>query len=104
MKWLPARAYDNAVYSVFVNPIGIEGGQLKHGCSMILEPFGDIIAECRKLNEDIVIAICTREKLTQAGGWRYRQARRVELYGNILRGEHEGRHKVSWLRDGVGGK
>ena len=104
MKWLPARAYDNAVYVVFSNPIGLEGGQLKNGCSLILDPFGDIIAECRKLDEDLVVATCMREKLTQAGGWRYRQARRVELYRDVLGEEHESTHKVSWLGHGVGGK
>ncbi|ULT25547.1 nitrilase [Sphingobacterium sp. E70] len=29
MKWLPARAYDNAVYTVFSNPIGMDDDQLK---------------------------------------------------------------------------
>jgi predicted amidohydrolase len=46
MKWLPARAYDNAVFAVFSNAIGMDDDQLKNGCSMILDPFGDIIAEC----------------------------------------------------------
>ena len=47
MKWLPARAYDNAVYVVFSNPIGRDYNEIKNGCSMILDPFGDIVAECR---------------------------------------------------------
>src|SRR5215218_6585835 len=46
-KWLPARAYDNGVYAVFSNPIGMDDDQLKNGCSMIIDPYGDIIAECR---------------------------------------------------------
>ncbi|HZG23474.1 MAG TPA: nitrilase family protein, partial [Chitinophagaceae bacterium] len=62
MKWLPARAYDNAVYLVFSNPIGMDADQLKNGCSMIIDPFGDIIAECRKLDNDIAIATATPEK------------------------------------------
>lgn len=49
MKWLPARAYDNAAYVVFSNPIGMDDDQLKNGCSMIIDPYGDIIAECRSL-------------------------------------------------------
>jgi hypothetical protein len=28
-EWLPARAYDNAVYVVFSNPIGMDDDQLK---------------------------------------------------------------------------
>ena len=27
MKWLPARAYDNAVYAIFSNPIGMDDDQ-----------------------------------------------------------------------------
>jgi predicted amidohydrolase len=102
MKWLPARAYDNAVYVVFSNPIGMEGDQVKNGCSMILDPFGDVLAECRVLGEDVVVARCGREKLELAGGWRYRMARRVGLYCDILGAEHETLQKVSWL--GGGGK
>ena len=97
MKWLPARAYDNAVYVVFSNPIGMDDDQLKNGCSMILDPFGDVVSECRELGEAMALAVCTREKLTDAGGLRYRRARRPELYREILGREHESMHKVSWL-------
>jgi predicted amidohydrolase len=97
MKWLPARAYDNGVYAVFSNPIGMDADQLKNGCSMIVDPFGDVLAECRELGEDMAVAVCTREKLRQAGGWRYRQARRPELYRAVLGMEHESSQQVSWL-------
>ena len=59
MKWLPARAYDNGVYVVFSNPIGMDDDQLKNGCSMIIDPFGDVIAECRTLDDEFVIAELT---------------------------------------------
>lgn len=97
MKWLPARAYDNAIYAVFSNPIGMDDDQLKNGCSMILDPFGDIIAECRKLDNDIAIATLTPEKLTQAGGYRYKMARRPHLYADIIGAEHASSQKVAWL-------
>lgn len=97
MKWLPARAYDNAVYAVFSNPIGMDDDQLKNGCSMILDPFGDIIAECRKLDNDLVTATITPEKLQQAGGFRYRNARKPALYGSILSQPHVAEQKVAWL-------
>lgn len=100
MKWLPARAYDNAVYCVFSNPIGMDDDQLKNGCSMILDPFGEVLDECTMLGEDMAVALCTREKLTQAGGSRYRQARRPELYGDIIAQAHESQQKVSWLGEG----
>ena len=97
MKWLPSRAYDNAVYVVFSNPIGMDDDQLKNGCSMILDPFGDVIAECTKLDDDFCIAECTAEKLTQAGGCRYMQARRPELYRDILGREHRAQQQVAWM-------
>ncbi len=97
MKWLPARAYDNGIYVVFSNPIGMDDDQLKNGCSMIIDPFGDILAECRELGDDIALATCTPEKLQQAGGYRYRQARRPELYKAILGQDHLSEQKVVWL-------
>jgi predicted amidohydrolase len=99
MKWLPARAYDNAVYAVFSNPIGMDDDQLKNGCSMILDPFGDVIAECRELGNDIAIATLTPEKLEQAGGFRYLKARRPDLYRDVIGQEHKPEQKVVWLQD-----
>lgn len=99
MKWLPARAYDNAIYAIFSNPIGMDDDQLKNGCSMILDPYGDIIAECRELDNDIAIATLTPEKLERAGGFRYIKARRPDLYGNIIGKEHTSEQKVVWLNN-----
>ncbi len=97
MKWLPARAYDNAVYAIFSNAIGMDGDQLKNGCSMVVDPFGDIVAECRKLGNEVVTATLTPQKLTDAGGHRYRKARRPELYRDIIGQPHVAEQKVVWL-------
>jgi predicted amidohydrolase len=97
MKWLPARAYDNAMYIVFANPIGMDDDQLKNGCSMIIDPFGDVIAECRMLGDGITTAALGAEKLTKAGGYRYLEARRPGLYGEIIGRHHASRQQVSWL-------
>jgi len=97
MKWLPARAYDNAIYAVFSNPIGMDDDQLKNGCSMVIDPFGDIIAECRSLGDEVITATLTPEKLTQAGGFRYRNARRPDLYREIVGQPHNPQQKVAWL-------
>lgn len=98
MKWLPARAYDNGIYAIFSNPIGMDDDQLKNGCSMIIDPFGDVVAECRKLDNDIAIATITPEKLTQAGGYRYKKARRPDLYSEIIGQPHVPEQKVVWLQ------
>ena len=97
MKWLPARAYDNAVYVVFSNPIGMDDDQLKNGCSMIIDPFGDVIAECKTFDNEFVIADLSPGKITQAGGFRYTQARRPELYKSIIGRDHVAELKISWL-------
>lgn len=66
---------------------------------MILDPFGDIIAECRTLGDDFVTTTLTPEKLTQAGGYRYIKARRPELYGHIIAQSHIAEQKVVWLNN-----
>jgi 5-aminopentanamidase len=97
MKWLPSRAYDNAIYVVFSNPIGMDDDQLKNGCSMIIDPFGDVLAECRSFDDSFVTATMTSEKLVQAGGHRYIKARRPDLYRDIIGQNHVSEQKVVWL-------
>lgn len=97
MKWLPARAYDNGIYCIFSNAVGMDDDQLKNGCSMIIDPFGDILAECRSFDDSFVTATVTPEKLTLAGGYRYIKARRPDLYKDIIVQEHKGEQNVAWL-------
>jgi predicted amidohydrolase len=97
MKWLPSRAYDNGIYAVFSNPVGMDDDQLKNGCSMIIDPFGEILAECRNLGDDFVSAILTAEKLSMAGGYRYLKARRPDLYRDIIGKSHVSEQNVVWL-------
>src|SRR3954462_11306223 len=99
VKWLPARAYDNAAYVVFSNPIGMDDDQLKNGCSMIIDPFGDILAECRILGDDIATAVLDPGKLTDAGGYRYKKARRPDLYSEIIARPHQAEQHVVWLEE-----
>lgn len=96
LRWLPARAYDNGVYYVFSNPIGMDGDQLKPGLSMLLDPYGEILAECRSFDEEIATALFTPDKLELAGGHRYRRARRPELYREILGQPNEGITAPVW--------
>jgi len=64
---------------------------------MIIDPFGDIIAECRKLGDDVSTALLTKDKIKNAGGYRYKQARRPELYKEIIGQTHISEQKVSWF-------
>ena len=99
MLWLPARAYDNGIYVVFSNPIGMDDDQLKNGCSMIIDPFGGIIAECREPGDCFVTAPINRQKLKDAGGFRYTMARRPDLYRDIIGRDHAAVQKVAWLKE-----
>lgn len=99
MKWLPARAYDNGIYVVFSNPVGMDDDQLKNGCSMIIDPFGDVIAECRSFDDSFETVTISDEKLVQSGGSRYVKARRPELYRDIIGMDHDSEQKVVWMKD-----
>ena len=84
MRWLPARAYENGVYAVFSNPIGWDYDTVKPGLAMILDPYGEVLVESRALEEDVVVAQLTPDKLEQSSGHRYLLARRPELYGKLV--------------------
>ncbi len=84
MRFLPARAWENGIYAIFSNPIGMDFGQVRNGNAMVIDPFGEVVTECHKLGDDICIANCTDEKLQQASGRRYLKARRPELYGPLV--------------------
>jgi hypothetical protein len=83
MRWLPGRAYDNGIYAVFTNPVGMDDDQVRNGGALILDPFGEIIVESRALGDDVVVGLCTPEKIPVSSGQRYLKARRPELYGKI---------------------
>ena len=84
MRWLPARAYENGIYAIYTNPIGMDAGEVRNGHSMVLDPFGEVIAECRRLGDDVCVGLCTDEKIGVSSGQRYLRARRPELYGKLV--------------------
>lgn len=84
LRWLPARAYDNGLYVAFANCIGRDDDTIKNGNSMILDPFGEILAECRALGDDVALALCTADRIGVSSGRRYLRARRPELYGKLV--------------------
>jgi len=84
MRWLPARAWENGVYAVFANAVGIDLDEVRPGNSLILDPFGEVLAECRTLGDDVVVGLCTAEKLAASSGRRYLRARRPNLYEMLV--------------------
>lgn len=97
MRWLPARAYDNGVYYAFTNPIGYDGEHLKNGNSMIIDPYGEVLSEIKSFEDEITISKITKEKIKLSGGWRYRNARRPEIYKEIIGREHKSDTSPVWL-------
>ena len=71
MRWLPARAWENGIYAVFSNPVGLDDDTIKPGLAMILDPFGEVLAESHVLGDDVVVALLTPEKIEQSSGRRY---------------------------------
>lgn len=84
MRWLPARAWENGVYAVYANPIGHDFGEVRPGGAAILDPFGEVLAECRELGDGFALAFCPAEKLELSSGRRYLRARRPDLYGPLV--------------------
>jgi len=84
MRWLPTRAWENGVYAIFSNAVGLDGDEVRPGNAMILDPFGEVLVESRVLGDDVVVGMCTAERLSAASGRRYLRARRPELYGPLV--------------------
>jgi hypothetical protein len=66
---------------------------------MIIDPFGDVIAECHNLGNDVVTATCVEDKLINSGGYRYKKARRPDLYKEIISQPNKSEQKVVWLTE-----
>ena len=90
MRWLPSRAFENGLYYIFTNPVGVDHETIKTGGSMVIDPFGEIVAESRALGDDVVVGRCTAEKLELSSGRRYIKARRPELYAKLVEPWPEG--------------
>ena len=84
MRWLPARAYENGVYAVFTNPIGVDHDTIKNGNAMIIAPHGEVLVESHALEDDVVVGLLTPQKLELSSGQRYIRARRPDLYGKLV--------------------
>jgi predicted amidohydrolase len=95
MKWLPARAWENGVYVVFSNAVGVDGDTIKPGLAMILDPHGDVLAESQELGDDVVVALLTPDKLEQPLGHRFIRARRPALYGKLTEPPPPGQEPVT---------
>ncbi len=83
MRWLPSRAHDNGLFILFSNGIGLDDGEVRTGNAMILDPYGEILAESHSLGDDLVFADLDPAVQESSSGRRWLRARRPELYGPI---------------------
>ena len=80
MRWLPSRAHDNGMFLLFANGIGPDDDEIRTGNAMILDPYGEIVAESRASGDDMVVADLDASLLPTSSGRRWLRARRPELY------------------------
>ncbi len=91
LKWLPARAHDNGIFLVFSNGVGLDDDEVRTGNAMILDPYGDILAETWKAGDDMVVADLDPKVRKMCTGVRWIRSRRPELYGSLA--ERTGRER-----------
>lgn len=80
LRWLPSRAHDNGVFLIFSNGVGIDDDEVRTGNAMILNPYGEIIAESGSVDDDLVVADLDPSLRHMCTGVRWMSARRPELY------------------------
>ena len=83
MRWLPSRAHDNGLFLIFSNGVGIDDDEIRTGNAMILDPYGRILAETWKADDDMAIADLDASLLADSTGSRWMRARRPQLYGPL---------------------
>ena len=66
-EWLPFRAYEDGIYALFTNPVGMDGDQVRNGNCMIIDPHGGSIADCRSFGDEVVIGTGFPERIDLYG-------------------------------------
>lgn len=90
MRWLPARAHDNGMYLLFSNGVGRDDNEVRTGNAMILDPYGEIVAQSEAIDDDMVVADLQADVLETSSGRRWLKARRPDLYAPLtVRSEKE---------------
>lgn len=83
MRWLPARAHDNGLFLIFSNGVGVDDDEVRTGNSMILDPYGEVLAETWKADDAVVVAKLDPSIQASSTGRRWLKSRRPELYGPL---------------------
>ena len=82
---LQAGAYQNSTWVVAVAKAGVEDGHPMFGCSLIVDPDGQIVAETKTENDEIVVHACDLDatRFGKATIFDFERHRRIEHYGRI---------------------
>ena len=83
MTWLPARAHDNGLFLLFSNGVGNDDNEIRTGNAMIIDPYGRVIVETWKADDDMVIADLDASLRNNCTGVRWIKTRRPELYESL---------------------
>lgn len=96
MRWLPSRAHDNGMFLLFSNGVGPDDDEIRTGNAMVLDPYGEVLAETREAGDAMVIADLDASLLPLSSGRRWMRARRPELYESLARrtGQEEETRRV----------
>ena len=99
-RWLPARAHDNTLFLIFSNGVGIDDNEVRTGNAMILDPYGDTLAETWKARDEMVVADLDPALREMSTGERWIKTRRPELYGELAQptGDEEDTRTVRFRR------
>lgn len=83
LRWLPARAHDNGLFVIFSNGVGVDDNEVRTGNSMIIDPYGRILNETWKADDDMVVADLDLSLIEHCTGRRWIKSRRPELYADL---------------------
>ena len=83
MHWLPSRAHDNGLFLIYSNGVGVDDDEVRTGNAMIIDCYGEILAETGKADDDMVVADLEARWIDTSTGRRWLKARRPELYGRL---------------------
>ena len=78
------------------NGIGPDDDEIRTGNAMVLDPYGEVLAETREAGDAMVIADLDASLLPLSSGRRWMRARRPELYASLAQrtGQEEDTRRV----------
>lgn len=86
------RAFENGAYTAPTNKVGLEGEWVFGGRSLVVDPFGEIVAQLSDETDDMTVVELDREQVYAARRrWPMLRDRRPEVYGPLARADEHAR-------------